>query len=522
MEVLSRLLENKFADGSIGYHPKASEVRISSLAFTDDLMIFYDGKTSSLRGINSVLETFKGLSGLQMNTEKSAVYTAGLEEAEKEDTLAFGFVNGTFPFRYLGLPLLYRKLRRSDYSQLTDTVAARFNHWAAKTLSFAGRLQLISSVIYSTVNFWLSSFILPKCCLKIIEQMCNRFLWSNDISKHGDIKVSWQNVCLPKFEGGLGLRNFWVWNKTLNLRLIWMLFARRDSLWVAWNHSTRLRNGNFWTAKPANHHSWIWKALLSLCPLAKRFLRGNIGDGHTLSYWYDHWNELGPLIDIVGPIGPQLTSIQESAVVAEGTSVSGWILPSARTRTLSLASIRSTLIGTAPPSDNRGPDTYDWFVDGSPRSRFSAQLTWENLRPRDTTKPWAASVWYKGCIPKHDFTYWVAHLNRLPVRARTATWGPNRPSLCCICQAYTETRDHLFFHCRFSNLIWHQVLSRFRRSHMFCDWQDMADWLLIGLGALVQHLKGSRSRRLFSTSGRRETAVCITLFSPPTQLSSSK
>lgn len=208
MKVMSRLLESKFADGSIGYHPKASEVRISSLAFADDLMIFYDEKVSSLRSINAVLDTFKDLSGLQMNTEKSDVYTAGLEEIDKEDTLAFGFVNGMFPFRYLGLPLLHRKLRKSDYSPLIDKIAARFDHWATKTLSFAGRLQLISSVIYSTVNFWLSSFILPKCCLKTIEQMCNRFLWSNDITKRGDTKVSWQSVCLPKSEEGLGLRNF--------------------------------------------------------------------------------------------------------------------------------------------------------------------------------------------------------------------------------------------------------------------------------------------------------------------------
>lgn len=164
MEVLARLLDKEFADGTIGYHPKASDVKISSLAFADDLMIFYDGKTPSLQGITSVLSTFKRLSGLEMNIEKSAVYTAGFDETEAEETRAFDFVNGTFPFRYLGLPLLHRKLRKSDYSQLIDKIAARFNHWATKTLSFAGRLQLISSVIYSTVNFWLfhSPQVLPK------------------------------------------------------------------------------------------------------------------------------------------------------------------------------------------------------------------------------------------------------------------------------------------------------------------------------------------------------------------------
>ena len=327
MEVLARQLENKFTDGTIGYHPKASEVKVSSLAFADDLMIFYDGRPSSLAGINAVLTSFKRLSGLGMNTEKSAVYTAGLEDTESEETRPFGFVNGTFPFRYLGLPLLHRKFRNSDYSALIDNVAARFNHWETKTLSFAGRLQLISSVIYSTVNFWLSTFILPKCCLKTIEQMCNRFLWSSDITKKGGIKVAWGSVCFPKSEGGLGLRNFWAWNKTLNLRLIWMLFSKRDSLWVTWNHSTMLRNSNFWNAESSAHHSWIWKALLALRTLAKRFLRSTVGDDKSISYWYDHWNTLGPLIDFIGTSGPMLTGISDNATVVDGINSTDWILP---------------------------------------------------------------------------------------------------------------------------------------------------------------------------------------------------
>ena len=92
VEVLAQLLENKFVDGSMGFHPNASDVKISSLAFADDLMIFYDGKPSSLMGINSVLSSFKHLSGLEMNTEKSDVYTAGQDESETEETRAFGFV----------------------------------------------------------------------------------------------------------------------------------------------------------------------------------------------------------------------------------------------------------------------------------------------------------------------------------------------------------------------------------------------------------------------------------------------
>lgn len=125
MEALARILERKYADGSIGYHPKAKDMAISSLAFADDLMIFYDGKPSSLSQIIDVLSEFKLLSGLHINRDKSAIYFAGLDDLEMEETAAYGFINGNFPFRYLGLPLLHRKLRKQDFNPLLDQISSR-------------------------------------------------------------------------------------------------------------------------------------------------------------------------------------------------------------------------------------------------------------------------------------------------------------------------------------------------------------------------------------------------------------
>lgn len=73
---------------------------------------------------------------------------------------------GSMPIRYLGLPLMYRKLRLSDYRPLIERIASNFNYWSARALSFAGRRQLLSSVIYDSINFWTTAFILPKNCIK--------------------------------------------------------------------------------------------------------------------------------------------------------------------------------------------------------------------------------------------------------------------------------------------------------------------------------------------------------------------
>lgn len=58
MEGLSRLLYSRYEYGSIGYHPRTSEVKISHLMFADDVMVFFDGKADSLHGITECLSDF--------------------------------------------------------------------------------------------------------------------------------------------------------------------------------------------------------------------------------------------------------------------------------------------------------------------------------------------------------------------------------------------------------------------------------------------------------------------------------
>lgn len=106
--------------------------------------------------------------------------------------------------RYLGLPLITRKLKISEYAPLMTKLTKCFHSWSVKIISFAGRLQLLKSVIFGIINIWVSAFALPKGCVKNIESFCTRFLWSGNIDKKGIAKVSWTTVCLPKEEGGLG------------------------------------------------------------------------------------------------------------------------------------------------------------------------------------------------------------------------------------------------------------------------------------------------------------------------------
>lgn len=120
-------------------------------------------------------------------------------------------------------------MRKSNFRPLLEKIEARFNSWTVKHLSFAGQFQLIQAVIYSTISFWTSIFILPNECIRILERMCNAFLWQGAPQSAKGAKISWISVCTPKNEGGLGLKRLEDWNQFLALKLIWLLFAAGGS-----------------------------------------------------------------------------------------------------------------------------------------------------------------------------------------------------------------------------------------------------------------------------------------------------
>lgn len=476
MEVFSKLLSSRFASGYISFHPKTADLEISHLMFADDVMVFFDGSSSSLHGIYETLEDFAGWSGLNMNRDKTVLFQAGLSQREIDVSAVYGFPTGTLPVRYLGLPLMSRKLKINEYSPLLEKIISKFNGWAVKSLSFAGRSQLIASVIYGSVNFWMSTFMLPKGCIRKIDSLCSRFLWSGSIDTHSKAKVAWSTVCLPKKEGGLGLRKLSVWNTTLCLRLIWLLFSNSGSLWVAWQfHHHKLDCCSFWDLKPKSTDSWFWKGLLKLRGLAHKFIRCHLGNGSKAWFWHDFWTPLGPLIDVFGAEGPRILRVPLNSRVIDACNWRGWNLAPARSD--NAVSLHAYLSSIGTPNPGSVEDSFDWAIDDKTYGSFSASKTWESLRPREPEKDWAKTVWFKGHIPRHAFNFWIANMDRLPTMARLDSWGLQVSSVCSLCRAATETRDHLFLHCQFSRVIWDKIMHRLRLSSTtFASWSSLVVW----------------------------------------------
>ena len=278
MNVLSKLLDAAAKNGVFSFHPKCHRIQLTHLCFADDLLIFSKGNLDSIMGIQKVLELFFSYSGLQLNNTKTELFSSGvswvgLEEMHQNT----GFKIGLLPVRYLGVPLVTRRLTKNDCAPLVERITARIKGWAVKFLSFAGRLQLIQSVLFSVYNYWCRNFILPKGVLKRINQLCAAFYWNGNDTAAKGARVRWNDVCRPKNEGGLGLKDIISWNVACILHNIWLLITKAGSLWVAWIEAYILKGRSFWQVSLTQNCSWSWRRLLGLRNLAQGFIEQQNG-----------------------------------------------------------------------------------------------------------------------------------------------------------------------------------------------------------------------------------------------------
>lgn len=122
MECLCRLLKARYEAGSIGYHLGTVNLKVSHLMFADEVMVFFDGSSSSLHDITKCLYDFASWLGLHINASKTELFTTGLDYSESTVIARYGFVSGKLPIRYLGLPLMCRKLKLSEYAPLINGI----------------------------------------------------------------------------------------------------------------------------------------------------------------------------------------------------------------------------------------------------------------------------------------------------------------------------------------------------------------------------------------------------------------
>lgn len=525
MQTLSNLLEKATDLGNIELHPKCEAPRITHLLFANDLLVFSNGSRKSLVGIAEVMSRFKEMSGLDMNPSKSEIFFGGYTDVDALAlSVAAGINLGSFPTRYLGLPLNPARISFATLQPFLERITSKIYSWTAKFLSFAGKIKLISSVIYGMVNFWSSVFVLPKHFYAKVDSLCSAFLWKNKAGSASGARVAWKDICKPKDEGGLGIRLLEEFEVVFRLKRIWNFFSNSGSLWVAWLKGNICLRKSYWITHVANRFSKTINSMLELKHIVVELLKCVVGNGITASFWFDKWTDFGQLITFIGEAGPRQLRISKDAKVADASRNGHWNFPAARSDPCQAFLVALTEVDA--PHVDSGCDTYLWrMASGNYSPTFSSKETWEQLRARSPLVPWSKVVWFKEHVPRYSFIIWQAMLSRLPTRDRLSRCGMNIPTSCVLCSSGVESHDHFFFERSFSSSIWEFMASKFLLNPP-SNLSDASSWIALHnapsqsnitsilkllLQSVLYHLWKERNARIFTAVASSPAALRLAI-----------
>ncbi|KAG7586730.1 Reverse transcriptase zinc-binding domain [Arabidopsis thaliana x Arabidopsis arenosa] len=316
----------------------------------------------------------------------------------------------------------------------------------------------------------MAAFRLPRECIREIDKVCSAFLWSGAEMSSKKAKIAWGNVCKPKTEGGLGLRNLQEANNVCCLKLVWRIISNRSSLWVQWVDMYLLRGKSLWTAtQRTNVGSWIWKKILKYRDLAKSFCKIEVGNGTTTSFWFDNWSTLGRLFDVAGERGIIDLGISKHSTVADA-----WAGRRQRRHRVAILNEIEESLDSQRRNRKETNDIAKWKGKGDTfQTKFSTKNTWNNIRLSSPKVPWHKGAWFAHATPKLSFCTWLAIHNRLSTGDRMMKWNGSASGNCVLCRNNIETRDHLFFSCSYTSTIWAAIAKGLWRARYTTDWSQI-------------------------------------------------
>ena len=157
---------------------------LNSLQYADDTILFLQNDLLQAAHFKWILACFEKLSGMKINYNKSDLLTLGISEEDKRALARCFCCNiGSFPIKYLGVPLHFNKLKREDIQPIVDKLMNRVAGWKGKLLSSAGKLILLRSCLSSIPIYLLSVIKFPKWAIENINSHMANFLWSDQDGK---------------------------------------------------------------------------------------------------------------------------------------------------------------------------------------------------------------------------------------------------------------------------------------------------------------------------------------------------
>uniref|UniRef100_A0A803NZ56 Reverse transcriptase n=1 Tax=Cannabis sativa TaxID=3483 RepID=A0A803NZ56_CANSA len=265
-EVLSKFIARAERNGEISAVRIAkSAVPISHLLYADDSIFYFHATAANADSLMNYICKYEGWSGQRVNKQKSGlVFSPNTSRRCRDDikeSLGISCLNSRE--KYLRNPFFFTASKRRDNQFLKEKILSRLEGWKARHVAQAGRSVLISFVLQSIPNYFMSMVLVPKMLCNDLDRILAKFWWLgiSDRNRYCALK-SWNELCQPKKSGGLGFRRFADMNVALLTKLFWMVLKDDNKVWVSVLRDKYCRLMSPWSVERKAIDSRCWKSIL--------------------------------------------------------------------------------------------------------------------------------------------------------------------------------------------------------------------------------------------------------------------
>ena len=255
------------------------------------------------------------------------------------------------------------------------------------------------------------------------------------------------------------------------LKLVWRILSTKSSLWVRWINRYLIRKNSFLSVKDSSSlGSWMWKKILKYRAMAMRFMKVEVNNGASTSFWFDQWSPRGRLIDTTNGRGMINMGIKLNDTVEKTINSHR----SRRHREEIFNTIEEEILTLRLRGLNHNEDVCLWKAgDNIYKADFSSKATWNLIRVEQAKVDWYEGIWFPCNTPRYSFMAWIAVQNRLPTGDRILTWNMPVTTACSLCSEPLETRNHLFYKCKYSEEVWKNLTLKLLSVHYTNDWEEV-------------------------------------------------